>query len=154
VSISGVEVAHFHDSKLPRNLRQRLTGLVGGPCDMAALGDLAGRLRSTLHLQDVRQHLSRGSTPDRVRVDFEVVKRDYAFDLSVPRFLYHSSQGWSTELNASARLRAHTFEVGLGSDGDDLTERFTGFSVRYDDAHFLSDRLRFGVGLEVWHDQW
>ena len=154
VSISGVEVRHFHDSKLPLSLRQRLAGMVGAPCDMTAIGELAGRLRSTLHLRDVKQHLTRGSSPDRVRVDFEVVKRAFAFDLSVPRFLYHSKQGWTTELNASAHLREHSLAVVLGSNGDDLTERFTGFSTRYENSRLLSDRIRFSFGIEGGHDQW
>ena len=121
---------------------------------MMAIGDLAGRLRSTLHLQDVREHLSRGSSPDRVRVDFEVVQKDYAFDLSVPRFLYDSSQGWTAEINTTARYRDHSITVGLGSNGDDLTERFTGFSTHYEDSHLFSDRVRFGLAIEGYHDLW
>src|SRR5580692_10570788 len=154
VSISGVEVTRFHDAKMSSNLRRRLAALVGAPCDMSAIGDLAGKLRTTLHLQDVKQHLLRGSAPSRVRVDFEVVRKDYAFDLSVPRFLYNSSQGWTTELNASARYRAQSVTVGLGSNGDDLTERFTGFSTRYEDSHIFSDRIRLGIGIEGYHDLW
>jgi outer membrane protein assembly factor BamA len=154
VSISGVEVARFHDSKLSPSLRRRLTSLVGMPCDMSAIGDLAGRLRSTLHLQDVHQRLLRGSSPDRVRVDFEAVQKDYAFDLSVPRFLYDSNQGWTTEVNANARARTQSISVGLGSNGDDLTERYTGFSARYENSHVFSDRIRFAVGFEDYHDIW
>jgi hypothetical protein len=89
-----------------------------------------------------------------VRVDFEVVRKDYAFDLSVPRFLYNSSQGWTTELNASARYHAQTIGVGLGSNGDDLAERYTGFSTRYENSHVFSDRIRFGIGIEGYHDLW
>lgn len=154
VSISGVEVARFRDSKLSPSLRRSLTSLVGAPCDMSAIGELAGRLRSTLRLQDVHEHLLRGSSPDRVRVDFEVVRKDYAFDLSVPRFVYDSSQGWTTELNANARYREHSVAVGLGSNGDDLAERFTGFSTRYEDSHVFSDRIRFAIGIEGYHDLW
>ena len=65
VSISGVEVTRFHDAKLSPSLRKRLASLVGAPCDMSAIGDLAGfRLRSTLHLEDVHERLLRGSSPD------------------------------------------------------------------------------------------
>ncbi len=154
VSISGVEVGRFHDAKLPPTLRHRLASLVGAPCDMTAIGDLAGKLRSTLHLQDVKEHLSRGSSPGRVRLDFEAVHKDYAFDLSVPRFLYSSNQGWTTEINASGRARQHSLAVGLGSNGDDLTERFTGFSTRYEDAHVFSDRVHFSLEVEGYHDLW
>jgi hypothetical protein len=154
VSISGVEVTRFHDSKLSLSLRRRLTALVGAPCDMMAISDLAGRLRSTLHLEEVQQHLLRGTTPDRVRVDFEVVRKNYAFDLSVPRFLYDSNQGWTAEVNSNARFHEHSIAVGLGSNGDDLTERFTGFSTKYADSHVFSDRIRFALGIEGYHDLW
>lgn len=154
VSISGVEVAHFRDAKLSPSLRRRLASLIGAPCDMAAIGELAAKLRSSLHLQDVKEHLARGSSPDRVRVDFEVVHKDYAFDLSVPRFLYDSNQGWTTELNASMRAQANSLAVGLGSNGDDLVERFTGFSTRYENNHFFSDRVKIAVGIEGYHDLW
>ncbi len=154
VSISGIEVTRFHDAKLSPSLRKRLASLVGAPCDMSAIGDLAGRLRSTLHLEDVHERLLRGSSPDRVRVDFETVRKDYSFDLSVPRFLYDSDQGWTTELSASGRYHQHSLAVGLGSNGDDLTERFTGFSTRYENAHVFSDRVKFSLGIEGYHDLW
>ena len=154
VSISGVEVAHFQNARLSPSLRQRLSGLVGAPCDMTAIGDLASKLRTSLHLQDVKEHLTRGSSPDRVRVNFEVVHKEYAFDLAVPRFLYDSNQGWTTEVSASMRAREHSLAVSLGSNGDDLVERFTGFSTRYEDSHVFSDRIRFGIGVEGYHDLW
>lgn len=154
VSISGVEVARFHDAKLSPSLRRRLAALVGAQCDMSAIGELAGKLRSTLRLQDVHERLLRGSSPDRVRVDFEVVRKDYAFDLSVPRFVYDSNQGWTTEVNANARYHDQSIAVGLGSNGDDLVERFTGFSTRFEDSHLFSDRIRFAIGIEGYHDLW
>ena len=154
VSISGIEVTRFHDAKLSPSLRRRLASLVGAPCDMSAIGDLAGRLRTTLHLEDVHERLLRGSAPDRVRVDFETVRKDYSFDLSVPRFLYDSDQGWTTELSASGRYHQHSLSVGLGSNGDDLTERFTGFSTLYENSHVFSDRVKFSLGIEGYHDLW
>jgi hypothetical protein len=154
VSISGIEVARFHDVKLSPSLRQRLASLVGAPCDMTAIGDLAGRLRSALRLEDVHERLLRGSSPDRVRVDFQVVRKDYGFDLSVPRFLYDSNQGWTTEVNASGRYRQQSVSIGLGSNGDDLIERFTGFSTRYENLHVFSDHVRFALGIEGYNDIW
>lgn len=154
VSISGVEVARFRDSKLSPTLRRRLANLIGARCDMSAIGDLAGKLRTTLHLQDVHERLLRGSSPDRVRVDFEAVRKDAAFDLAVPRFLYSANQGWTAELDANARFRTQSISIGLGSNGDDLTERYTGFSARYEDSHVFSDRIRFAVDFEGYHDLW
>ena len=154
VSLAGVEVAHYRDSRLSPTLRRRLSALVGVPCDMSTISDLADKLRATLHLQEVTQHLTRGSSPDRIRVNFELVRPDATFDLSVPRFLYSSNQGWTAEVNARMRFQDHSITAGFGSNGDDLVERFTGFSTRYEEGRLFSNRVKFAVGIEGYHDLW
>jgi hypothetical protein len=151
VSIAGVRV---EDAKLSPRLRQRLNALVGNHCDVALLDDVAVELRKELHLREVKEHLLRGSQPDRIRVNFDVVKKAVNFDVSVPKFLYHSKQGWSAEADASTHIRQNTFTLGVVRNGDDLTERFTGFTARYEDAKVGSDKVRFGIGFEDYHEQW
>jgi hypothetical protein len=151
VAIGGVPVDR---AKLPVTLRSRLLGMVGARCDMATIGDLASALRKELHFRSVSEHLSRGSRPDQIRVNFEVVKRDLALDVSVPKFLYHSSQGWTGEVDASARARQNTFTLGAVSNGDDLTERFTGMVARYQSAKVFTEKLRFALNFEDFHEQW
>ena len=142
VSVAGVEVDQLAPSKLPRTLRQRLKSLVGERCDVAMLEDLSAQIRRELHFRTVTEHLSKGSAPDRIRVNFEVVRRDLAFDISLPKFLYHSQQGFTGELDASTRFRQNDFTFGMVSNGDDLTERFTGITARYDSAA-VGDRTGF-----------
>jgi hypothetical protein len=151
VSIGGVRVER---AKLPSSLRRRLTSMIGGRCDMAAIEQIASDLRKELRLRSVNQHLLKGSQPDRIRVNFEVVKPDFAFDISVPKLLYRSGQGWTGEVDASSHAGQNTFTLGAVSNGDDLTERFTGMVARYEDAKFFTDKLRFGVGFENFHEQW
>ncbi len=151
VSISGVQVER---AKLPAGLRHRLIAMVGARCDMTAIGDMAAELRKELHLRAVNEHLSRGSQPDQIRVNFEVVKRDIAFEVSVPKFLYHSKQGFTGEVQASTHAGPNTFTLGAVSNGDDLTERYTGIVARYEDAKVFSDKVRFGIGFEDFHEQW
>jgi len=114
------------EAKLPSRLRQRMIALIGKHCDIAALQDLASDLRRELHLREVNQHLLKGSRPDRVRVDFDVVRKP--IDISVPKFLYHSRQGFTGEVDANTRVGQHNFTLGAVSNGDDLTERFTALS--------------------------
>ena len=109
VSIAGVRI---ENAKLPPSLRQRLNGLVGERCDVATLEDLAADLRRELHLQAVNHHLSKGSEPGQIRVNFDVVKKDVAFDVSVPKFLYSSAQGLSGEVDASTQVRQHELHGG------------------------------------------
>ena len=151
VSIAGVRV---EDAKIPGRLRQRLNELIGARCDVATLEDLATELRKELHLREVNQHLLRGSQPDRIRVNFEVVKKSVNFDISVPKFLYHSKQGMSAEVEASTHVRQNTFTLGVVSNGDDLTERFTGLKARYEDTHVGSDKIRFAIDFEDYHEKW
>ena len=149
VSIAGMRA---DQAKLPAHLRSRLAALIGSHCDVAALDDLAVDLRKELHLRAVSQRLLKGSGPDRVRVDFVVVRK--AIDVSVPRFLFHSRQGVTGEVDASSHVGQSTFTVGAVSNGDNLVERFTGILARYEDTKVGSDKVRFGVSFEDYHEQW
>ncbi|HXJ41725.1 MAG TPA: BamA/TamA family outer membrane protein, partial [Bryobacteraceae bacterium] len=151
VSVAGTDVER---AGIPASLRKQLGALVGARCDMARLEELAGQLRKELRLQAATQRLSRGSQPDRIRVNFEVVRRDSTFELSVPKFLYHSSQGWTGELDATAKLGANSFRVGAVSNGDDLTERFAGFSARFENRQLSQGRVHLGLGFENFEDHW
>jgi hypothetical protein len=150
VTIAGVRA---DQAKIPAGLRRRILSMVGARCDFAALDALAADLRKELHLRQVSQHLVKGSQPDRVQVDFEVVRK--TIDVSVPRFLFHSRQGLTGEVDASVRAGQNSsFTFGMVSNGDDLVERFTGIVARYDNTKLISDRIRFGVGFEDYHEKW
>lgn len=153
-TIESITVAGMRaeQAKLPSNLRRRIEALIGTHCDMAALDGLAVDLRKELHLRAVTQRLLKGSEPDRVRVDFEVVRK--MVDISVPRFLFHSRQGVTGEVDASSHVGQNTFTVDAVSNGDNLVERFTGIVARYEDNKVGSDKIRFGVEFEDYHEQW
>jgi hypothetical protein len=158
VSLAGIEVGQTAPTKLPKRLRERLRGLVGQHCDIAMLEELSAEIRREMHFRTVTQHLSRGSTPEMVRVNFDVVRRDLFFDISLPKFLYHSKQGFSGEVDASTRVKQNDLSFGVVSNGDELTERFTGFTARYDSAPFAeiagTDSIRLGLTFEDYHVQW
>ncbi len=153
--IEQVQVTGFPASKLNDSLRSKLQKLVGSAYDTEALDDLAHSLRKDLHARNVTQHLARGSSPEMVKVILEVERRSVALDISVPKFLYHSKQGWSAQMLASTTVaRNHSFIFGLVSDGDELTERFTGIQAAYENLHVGTDRLRFRFAFEDYHQQW
>jgi hypothetical protein len=154
VSFAGVEVDRLEESRLPRTLREELSALVGQRCDTAALETLASEIRKQLHLREVTQHLSRGSDPDQVRVNFEIVRKDLGFDVSLPKFLYHSQQGFSGEVDASTRYKENTLLFGIVSNGDDLTERYSGLAAHFQSATFGPDKMRAEVTFEDYHELW
>jgi hypothetical protein len=149
IAVAGVRV---DEARLPSRLRQRMNALIGKHCDVAVLEELASELRRELHLRQVNQHLLKGSQPDLVRVDFDVVRKP--IDISVPKFLYHSEQKFTGEVDATTHAGANSFTVGAVSNGDDLTERFTGIVARYEDSRAGSDRVRFDILFEDYHEQW
>jgi outer membrane translocation and assembly module TamA len=57
-------------------------------------------------------------------------------------------------VDASTRIGRNDFTFGVVSNGDDLTERFSGMTARYESTPFRSDRVRLGVGFEDYHEQW
>ena len=149
ISIPGIERDH-----LPPDLLQRVDSLVGLPCDMAMLNALSLEIRRQLHFRTVTEHLAKGSEPGRVRVSFEVSHRDRAFEVSLPRFLYHSDQGFTGEVEANAHEGANTYTFGLVGNGDDLTERFSGITAHLESDPSLTRPIRFELGFEDYHEQW
>lgn len=160
VSVAGVPVNAdaadaANSAKLPHTLGERLIALVGERCDISTIENLATEIRRELHLGAVTEHLSKGSAPDQIKVDFEIVPKDLSFDVSLPRFLYLSPQNFTGELDASAQVRQNTFAFGLVSDGDDLTERASGLTARFDSAPLVDPgRVRVAVVFEDYHEKW
>jgi hypothetical protein len=149
VAVAGVQV---EEARLPSRLRKRMSALIGNRCDIAVLEDLASDLRRELHLREVSHHLLRGSQPGQVRVDFDVVRKPV--DVSVPKFLYHSQQGFTGEAEISSQFGQNNLRVAAVSNGDELTERFSGIAAKFENSRLGSDRVRFGLGFEDYHVQW
>jgi hypothetical protein len=152
VSLRGMDLDAA--PKLPASLHDRLSALIGQKCDMAMLADLSTEIRRQLHFRTVSEHLLKGSAPDRVKVDFEAAGRDLSFDVSVPRVLYTSEQKITGELDATIGFRQNHLTFGVVSNGDDLLERFTGMTARFDSALLGSDKLHATVTFEDYHEQW
>ncbi len=130
---------------------------MGEQCDVAMLEDLSVQIRRELHLRTVTEHLSKGSAPDRIRVNFEVVRRDLFFDISLPKFLFPLETGLNRRAGCQHAPEAKSdFTFGVVSNGDDLTERFTGITARYDSPSFGGSGrppLR-RHDFEDYHEQW
>lgn len=154
-TVESIEVAGGSPPSLPPSLRDRVASLVGSRFDPAALDDLARDIQRQLHLQSVHPHITRGSSPDRVRVVLETERRAVEFDVSVPKFLYDSHQGWSAQVEADTTIaRNHVIHAGFVSDGDELAERFTGFQGGYENLDSGSSRVHTAFLVQQFHEQW
>ena len=154
VSLGGIELDHVETSTLPGTLRDRLKALIGQKCDTTALENLSSEIRRELHFRTVTQHLLKGSTPDRVKVDFDLVRGDASFEVSVPRLLYTSQEKVTGEVDANIGFRQNHLTLGAISNGDDLIDRFTGMTARFDSAALSAGKLHASLTFEDYHEQW
>ncbi len=141
-------------TRISNTLQQEIQAIVGEKFSPAALDDLAARIRKELRAKLVRHRVARGSSPETVRVVFEVTRRSIEFDVSVPKFLYHAKQGWSGAVEGSTVVAHNAFTFGLVSDRDELTERYAGILARYENTKVGTDRMRFRFNFESFHEQW
>lgn len=153
--VETVEITGFNTARIGDSLGAKLQRLIGTGYDTETLDDLARQMRKELHAKAVTQHLARGSSPENVKVVFDVTRRTAALDISVPKFLYHSKQGWSAQVEGSTTIaRNHNVTFGVVSDGDELPERFAGIRAGYENLHVGTDRVHFRFLFEDYHEQW
>lgn len=142
------------DERISSGLRRQIADLIGNKLSTAALDDLAGKLRKEFHAHTVTHHVLRGAAPEYVQVVFEITLKPTRFDVSVPKFLYDSRQGWSGAVEGTATIHHNGFTFGLVSDGDELAERYTGMVARYENNRLGTDRLRLRFEFASYHEQW
>jgi len=153
--IEQIALSGYPAAKVSESVQSKLAKLPGTAYDTEALNEIARLLRRDLHAKAVTQHLARGSSPEMVKVIFEVERRSVGLDISVPKFLYHSKQGFSAQMLASTTVpHNNTLVFGLVSDGDELTERYSGIQAGYENSRVGTDRLRFRFTFEDYHQQW
>jgi outer membrane protein assembly factor BamA len=154
--VERVDIAGGSKTQISRGLREDVEHLVGQRLNQETLERLSRRLRRELHARLVSSKLTRGSQPDHVVVLFEVKGRQPKdnFDLSLPKGIYHSKQGWSGVLNASFATGGNSFSLGVLSDGDELIERYAGLTAGYKRTSVFTDRVGLGFQFASYHTQW
>jgi hypothetical protein len=155
-TVESVDIAGGSKTQISRGLREDLEHMVGQRLNQASLERVARRMRNELHARFVSPKVSRGTQPEQVMVLFEVKGKrpSQHFDLSLPKGIYHSRQGWSGVLDAKATVGDSRLSVGIASDGDAMIERFAGVRAGYENLHVGTDRLRLGFQFASYHTQW
>ena len=155
-TVERVDITGGSKNQVSRGLREDLENLVGKRLSQQTVERLARRIRTELHARFVSSKITRGSEAEKVAVLFEVKGRrpTNGFDLSLPKGLYHSKQGWSGALTAKFGIGDGRFNFGILSDGDELVERFAGLRAGYEHAQVGTARLRVGFQFSSYHQQW
>ena len=153
-TVESVEVSGTSETNISGPLRKDIGHLVGEKLNSSLLDDLAKRIRRELHVRSVTHLVTRGNTPEHVKVVFEVKGRPRSYEVSIPKFLYHSKQGWSAAAEGTIQLDRHRFTAGVVSDGDELSERYAGVTGRYENRKLGTDRVGFRFVAESFHEKW
>jgi outer membrane protein assembly factor BamA len=153
-TVESVELSPEIETRISRGLRQDLRQLIGEKFNSAALNSMARRIRDELHVRMVTHHVLRGNHPEHVKVVLEVTHRRGEFELSVPKFVFHSSEGWSGVVDGTVVAGNNRFTAGLLTDGDELAERYSGLHARYENRKLGTDRVRLRFEFDTYRQQW
>jgi Omp85 superfamily domain len=136
-------------------LRTDLDKVVGSKFDDSKLKTLAERIKKELRVSDVVVKVTRGKEPDHVIVNFEVTKqRDRDFDVSVAKFMYNSSEGWTGDGSATTTVHGNAFTASIVSDADSLVERFAGIRAKFERKSLFTKRLQVRFEFDDYHEMW
>lgn len=152
--VAGIEVEGNDDFNLSPQIHEEIQSLIGENLDQSALDGLSGRIQKELHARSVTYRIVRGDQPDQVKVQYEVKRRSLNFDVNVPKFLYHSTQGWTGVAEATTTVGANSVQFRVLSDGDELLERNAGVAFQYRNRRLGTDRVGLGFEFESYHQQW
>ena len=151
VNISGSE-SRSTIANLSSSLKAELKQVVGANLDSSKLDKLASRIKDELKATRVKIHVTKGTRPEHVLVNFEVAKKPV--DLKVAKFLYDSEQGWSGEGTAATHFGGNIVTLGLTSDCDDLLERYAGIRAKFERDSLFTDRLGMVFEFDDFHEMW
>src|SRR5437016_2507516 len=152
--VAGIEVSGQDEFTLGSGIHEQIQNLIGENLDPAALDGLTEQIRRQLHAKAVTYRVMRGDQPDQVKVNIEVTRRSVSLEVNVPKFLYHSTQGWTGVVEGVTGYGSSAVTFRLLSDNDELIERNTGILARYDNKKLGSDRVRLGFQFESYHQRW
>ena len=154
-TVERVKVSGNFSARVGHELQQELDSVVGQKLDHSVLERLSARIRHDLRVQRVAIRVLRGQAPEHVTVVFEVESgRRKDFDVDVPKFAYHSRQGWTGIGEATTTLGNTVMTFGLASEGDEMVERFSGIRTRLERESVGTKRLRFRFEFDSYHERW
>ena len=154
ISSPSIEVSGHDEFTLSTGIHEQIQSLIGENLDQAALDSLTDRIRKELHAKAVTYHIVRGDQPEQVKVSFEITRRSIALEVNVPKFFYHSTQGFSGVIEGVTGYGTSSVMFRALSDNDELVERNTGILARYEKKKLGNDRVGLAFQFESYHPKW
>jgi hypothetical protein len=153
-TVESVEITGASEARLSRGLREELRRYVGQRFSPEAFARLSGRVRDELKARLVSPKLMKGTSPESVRVVLDVLGRRVNVSTDQSRMAWHSRQGVTGDLLLTIEERdRQRMSLGVFSDSDTLTERFSGAKAGYSRSLFHG-RIRPGFSVSTAHAQY
>jgi len=153
-TVESIDFKGSAAKRLSERLQSQLNRLVGEKLDPGRLGKYAEMIQKELRAK-VAVRVEKGTQQGNVAVAFDIDRpTKVGVDLSATGLTYHSSEGWTGSGIATITKDDHAFKFGLVSDGDQLTERFTGIRAGYENKFLISDRVGFRFDYSNYRAQW
>ncbi len=121
-TVESIDFDGSHRYQLSRSLLEQMQQLIGSRLNTEALNNLVSQNSGRTAGARGQVPADRGGSPDSIKVLLEVDRGQSRFDLSVPKFAYHSKQGWTAIGEAGATIGDNAFKFSLLSDQDSLAE--------------------------------
>ncbi len=150
--VESVSVVGIDESRVSQALRDDMQKLVGKKYDPDAAEAIAHRLRKELHGYAFSVKVRRGDQPERVKVIFDAERRvNEHFDLRGSPLLYTTDDDFSFALVPSFDTHHNYFSFGYISDANDLLERNTGWTFRYEHRKVGTSAVQLGLEYDYFH---
>ena len=155
--VEGIAFAGMDKSRISRSWHEKAQKLVGQKYSEKTARDLASQLAAELKREyKVEVKVEKGDKPDYVKVVFHLEKihryfHRNSFDAKIPLVVYHSKQGFSGTLEVPIEIHHNVFTFGIVSDADQLLERNAGFRLRYEHRKLGTEKLRFRMDFDGYH---
>ncbi len=153
-TIESINFIDQHEYKLSTSALEDIRRLIGAKVDTEALDRLAQRIRAELRAHEVTFKLTRGASPEAVRVLINVDRAAGAVEASVPKLGYNSQLGFTGIGEVTATLGSNALTFQMLRDSDTLIERFSGIQAKYDRLALAGGRIRLGFEFDAYEDQY
>jgi hypothetical protein len=150
--VESVEIAGKDASKVSKVLSDDAQKLAGQKYSEKSANDIAARIRNELgesHGVDLR--VEKGTKPETVKVVFKIVR---AWSISAESWIggtYHSKEGFNGYVKFGMPYKSSSFSIGMTSSSDYFLERYTGYTLGYENKKLGTNRVHLKLDFETYH---
>jgi hypothetical protein len=149
--IERAEIDGVPEDELTPAMRDALAAVVGKRLDSPEADRLREQIERDFSGHDISRRIRRGSESGRIRLRYEVRKREppawLDFESLRSGVIFHSEQGWGSYLDLALGYRnVRVTPIVAIDNADDLVEEYSGYGLRVE-ARRLGTR-RLGASFE------